>query len=408
MKNSDLNLSVPEKMVALGESRSVIRDLFEYANTRKAEIGADKVFDFSLGNPSVPSPAKVNETLIRLISDTDSTLLHGYTSSAGCIEARRAIAAYENRRAASYCMTVSAENVYITCGAAASLTISLTALICPGDKIALLAPFFPEYKVFAEKAGAEVVVIPPTDESMLPDFDALECASRSGIKALIINSPNNPSGAVYSRAVIERIAEILRAAEKERGETIFLISDEPYRELVYGDAEPPFVPALYENTLICYSYSKSLSLPGERIGYILVSPDIQNGAATKIFAAVCGAGRALGYVCAPSLFQRMVAECAEEKPDICAYDKNRRIIYNELTRLGFVCTPPDGAFYLFIKSPVPDAREFCEAAKRLEIMLVPSDSFGIGGYARLAYCVSEQTIRSSLPAFAALAKLYFN
>ena len=191
MKNSDLNLSVPEKMVALGESRSVIRDLFEYANTRKAEIGADKVFDFSLGNPSVPSPAKVNETLIRLISDTDSTLLHGYTSSAGCIEARRAIAAYENRRAASYGMTVSAENVYITCGAAASLTISLTALICPGDKIALLAPFFPEYRVFAEKAGAEVVVIPPTDESMLPDFDALVCAARSGIKALIINSPNN-------------------------------------------------------------------------------------------------------------------------------------------------------------------------------------------------------------------------
>lgn len=408
MKNSDLNLSIPEKMVALGESRSVIRDLFEYANARKAEIGSDKVFDFSLGNPSVPSPAKVNETLIRLISDTDSTILHGYTSSAGCIETRRAIAAHENRRAASYGMTVSAENVYITCGAAASLTISLTALICPGDRVALLAPFFPEYRVFAEKAGAEVVVIPPTDESMLPDFESLERAAKSGIKALIINSPNNPSGAVYDRSVIERIAGILRTAEKERGETIFLISDEPYRELVYGDAEPPFVPALYENTLICYSYSKSLSLPGERIGYILVSPNIQNGSAAKVFAAVCGAGRALGYVCAPSLFQRMITECAEENPDICAYDKNRRIIYNELTRLGFVCTPPDGAFYLFIKSPVPDAREFCEAAKRLEIMLVPSDSFGICGYARLAYCVSELTIKSSLPAFAALAKLYFN
>ncbi len=401
-------LDLPQNTVALGESRSVIRDIFEYGNKRRAQIGADKVFDFSLGNPSVPAPKKINSTLSRLIAESDSTVLHGYISSAGLTDARKAIAIEETHRAKmnGSDLCVSYEDVYITCGAAASLAISLSALICPGDRVALLAPFFPEYRVFAEKAGAEVVVIPPSSKEMMPDFDAVERVASAGIKVLIINSPNNPSGAVYDRPVLERLAKILREAQKKTGKMIFLISDEPYRELLYIDTPAPFVPAIYENTLICYSYSKSLSLPGERIGYIVVPSCIQNAEAKKVFASISGAGRALGYVCAPSLFQRMIVECSKEKPDIGAYVRNRNLIYHSLTDMGFDCTPPSGAFYLFIKSPIPDACAFCEAAKAYELLLVPSDSFGIGGYVRLAYCVSEPTLKNALPAFRSLAKQY--
>ncbi len=395
-------LQIADKMIALGESRSVIRDIFEYANRRKAEIGADRVFDFSIGNPSTPPPPKVEKTLIDLLQHTDSMQLHGYTSSAGDMATRRAIAEKESCRAG---YALSADSVYMTCGAAASLSISLRALLRPGDKVLLLAPFFPEYRVFVENAGGEVVIVPPKDESMQPDMEAFEEALTENIKAVIINSPNNPSGAVYSEATLAEMGRLLSIAEEKQQSSIYLISDEPYRELVYDGVKVPFVPSFYRNTIICYSYSKSLSLPGERIGYILVPPTAEN--CQKIFAAVCGAGRSLGYVCAPSLFQRLVKECVNEVPDVATYDENRRLLYHALSEMGFTCVKPDGAFYLFVKAPAGiSSQKFYEEAKKFELLLVPSDSFGIEGYVRIAYCIAKSTIEGALPAFRKLAAHY--
>ena len=393
---------VSEKMLALGESRSVIRDISEFGDARRQEIGAENVFDFSIGNPSVPAPGRVGETLRRLLDSVDSITLHSYTPAPGLMKARMAAARQESLRAG---FDIPAGSIYLTCGAAASLAISLRALVCPGDKIALLAPYFPEYKVFVENAGAEAVVVPPADLSMQPDLAEFKKAVESGIKAVIVNSPNNPSGAVLSAETLEAMADILRAESVKKGESIYVIADEPYRELVYDGAEVPFVPSIYPDTIVCYSYSKSLSLPGERLGYIMVPPCVSDSG--KVFAAVCGAGRSLGYLCAPSLFQYMLAECADERPDIAAYAKNRALLYGALTETGFECVKPDGAFYLFVKAPAGvSGAEFCEAAKRFELLLVPSDSFGVEGYARVAYCVSEDTIRRSLPAFKKLAELY--
>ena len=393
---------VSEKMLALGESRSVIRDISEFGDARRQEIGAENVFDFSIGNPSVPAPGRVGETLRRLLDSVDSITLHSYTPAPGLMKARMAAARQESLRAG---FDIPAGSIYLTCGAAASLAISLRALVCPGDKIALLAPYFPEYKVFVENAGAEAVVVPPADLSMQPDLAEFKKAVESGIKAVIVNSPNNPSGAVLSAETLEAMADILRAESVKKGESIYVIADEPYRELVYDGAEVPFVPSIYPDTIVCYSYSKSLSLPGERLGYIMVPPCVSDSG--KVFAAVCGAGRSLGYLCAPSLFQYMLAECADERPDIAAYAKNRALLYGALTEMGFECVKPDGAFYLFVKAPAGvSGAEFCEAAKRFELLLVPSDSFGVEGYARVAYCVSEDTIRRSLPAFKKLAELY--
>ena len=393
---------VSEKMLALGESRSVIRDISEFGDARRQEIGAENVFDFSIGNPSVPAPERVGETLRRLLDSVDSITLHSYTPAPGLMKARMAAARQESLRAG---FDIPAGSIYLTCGAAASLAISLRALVCPGDKIALLAPYFPEYKVFVENAGAEAVVVPPADLSMQPDLAVFKKVVASGIKAVIVNSPNNPSGAVLSAETLEAMADILRAETDKKGESIYMIADEPYRELVYDGAEVPFVPSIYPDTVVCYSYSKSLSLPGERLGYIMVPPCVSDSG--KVFAAVCGAGRSLGYLCAPSLFQYMLAECADERPDIAAYAKNRALLYGALTETGFECVKPDGAFYLFVKAPAGvSGAEFCEAAKRFELLLVPSDSFGVEGYARVAYCVSEDTIRRSLPAFKKLAELY--
>ena len=393
---------VSEKMLALGESRSVIRDISEFGDARRQEIGAENVFDFSIGNPSVPAPGRVGETLRRLLDSVDSITLHSYTPAPGLMKARMAAARQESLRAG---FDIPAGSIYLTCGAAASLAISLRALVCPGDKIALLAPYFPEYKVFVENAGAEAVVVPPADLSMQPDLAEFKKAVESGIKAVIVNSPNNPSGAVLSAETLEAMADILRAESVKKGESIYVIADEPYRELVYDGAEVPFVPSIYPDTIVCYSYSKSLSLPGERLGYIMVPPCVNDS--RKIFAAVCGAGRSLGYLCAPSLFQYMLAECADERPDIAAYAKNRALLYGALTEMGFECVKPDGAFYLFVKAPNGvSGTEFYEAGKRFELLLVPSDSFGVEGYARVAYCVSEDTIRRSLPAFKKLAELY--
>lgn len=393
---------VSEKMLALGESRSVIRDISEFADARRQEIGAENVFDFSIGNPSVPAPGRVNETLRSLLDSVDSITLHSYTSAPGLMKARMAAARQESLRAG---FDIPAGSIYLTCGAAASLAISLRALVCPGDKIALLAPYFPEYKVFVENAGAEAVVVPPADLSMQPDLAVFKKVVASGIKAVIVNSPNNPSGAVLSAETLEAMADILRAETDKKGESIYMIADEPYRELVYDGAEVPFVPSIYPDTIVCYSYSKSLSLPGERLGYIMVPPCVSDSG--KVFAAVCGAGRSLGYLCAPSLFQYMLAECADERPDIAAYAGNRALLYGALTEMGFECVKPDGAFYLFVKAPNGvSGTEFYEAGKRFELLLVPSDSFGVEGYVRVAYCVSEDTIRRSLPAFKKLAELY--
>ena len=392
---------ISKRMEALGKQPSKIRALFEYGRMRKSEIGEENVFDFSLGNPSIPAPQKVNETLIELIKNTDSVLLHGYTSAQGDMKVRSTIAQnIKNRFGAK----ADANHIYMTVGAAASLTISLKALCNPGDEVIILAPFFPEYCVFIENADAKYTIVKSRESDFGIDFDDLEKAINKNTKAIIINSPNNPSGAVIGEDDIKKLASLLERKSKELGNEIYIISDEPYRELVYGDVFVPYIPNYYNNTLVCYSYSKSLSLPGERIGYIFVSPKAT--AHTDIYAAVCGAGRSLGYVCAPSLLQYAVAQCDGTPPDLEGYAKNRELLYNSLTDMGYSAVRPDGAFYLFVKALEPDADAFCEKAKKHELLLVPSDSFGMGGYVRIAYCVSYEQIKNSLPAFKALFDEY--
>lgn len=390
-----------EKMRELGAKRSVIRELFEYGKKRKAEIGAENVYDFSLGNPSVPAPEKVRETLIRLIRDTDPVSLHGYTSAQGDAKVRKAIADYLNR---TYDAGADADFLYMTVGAAASLTISLTALLNPGEEVVLLAPFFPEYRVFTERTGAKVTVVPADPDTFQPDFDALEKAFNAKTRAIIVNSPNNPTGVVLTEATVKRIAAILEAKQKEFGAPIYLISDEPYRELVYGGVKVPYLTKYYANTLVCYSFSKSLSLPGERIGYVLVSP--RTADAERVYQAVCGAGRALGFVCASSLFQYMVPECLGLTSDLSFYDTNRKLLYDALCKDGFRVIQPDGAFYLFVRTPEPDANAFSARARDMELLLVPGDDFGCPGHVRISYCVSTEQIRRSLPAFRRLAESY--
>ncbi len=389
-----------EKMLQLGENRSVIREIFEYGNKRRAEIGAENVFDFSLGNPSIPAPREVNEAMIKLLSDTDPVKLHGYTSAQGAPDVRKTVADSITRR---FGIKADPNLIYMTCGAAASLTISLNAICNEGDEVIALAPFFPEYRVFAEKAGAKLVVAKCSESDFQIDFQALENAITPNTKAIIVNSPNNPTGVVLSKDTIEKLASLLNRKQQGYGKQIFIICDEPYRELAYG-VEVPYIPNFYNNTIVCYSYSKSLSLPGERIGYIFVSPNIDN--CNKVYAAVCGAGRALGFVCAPSLLQFTVKDCVELTGDVSAYKKNRDLLYNNLTEYGYTAAKPDGAFYLFIKSPEADASAFCERAKKYELLLVPSDSFGYEGYVRISYCVSTEQIEKSLPYFKKLIEEY--
>lgn len=390
-----------KKMLGLGTASSAIRQLFEYGKARKAEIGEDKVFDFSIGNPSVPAPKSVDDTIKNLIETTDSVLLHGYTSAPGDMEVRAKIAAY---LADNSGVEATAANIYMTCGAAASLTITLNAIANDGDEVILLAPFFPEYRVFAEKAGLKCVVVNCREPDFQIDIAALEKAININTKAIIINSPNNPTGVVFNEETIIALAELLNKKQQEFGKEIFLISDEPYRELVYGDVTVPYPQKYYNNTIVCYSFSKSLSLPGERIGYVYVSPRCKES--SLVFAAVCGAGRALGFVCAPSMLQRVVAENLGKTADVSIYNRNREILYNALTEYGYTAVKPDGAFYLFVKAPESDAAEFAEKAKKHELLLVPSDSFGMGGYVRISYCVSTKQIENSLPAFKALIEEY--
>ena len=390
-------------MYGLGSRRSIIREIFEYSKIRSAEIGKENVFDFSLGNPSVPAPAEVNETIASLLAEESSITLHGYTSAQGDAGVRAAIAENINER---FGQSISKDLIYMTCGAAASLSICLRALVEDGldDEVVVLAPFFTEYRVFVENAGARLVISDPDEKTLGIDICDLEKKITKNTKALILNSPNNPSGVVYPEESIKALAELLKSKSSEYGRTIYLIADEPYRELVYSGVDVPYLMNYYDDTLVCYSFSKSLSLPGERIGYIAVCPKMQD--AKEIYLAVCGAGRSLGYVCAPSLFQQVVARTLNAKVNIEAYKKNRDLLYDSLTEYGFDCVKPDGAFYLFVRSPEADAYAFFERAKAHEILVVPCDDFGIKGYVRIAYCTAYETVKGALPAFRRLAEEY--
>ncbi len=394
-----------KKMMNLGKSRSVIREIFEYAKRRKAEIGSDKVFDFSIGNPSVPSPYSVKETLQELIENTDPVILHGYTSAQGDAAVRKCISDHIEKSYNSCSALISSPDlIYVTSGAAAALTCTLTAILNEGDEVIALAPFFPEYRVFTERTGAKLVPVMCDEETMRPRIDRLREAINGSTAALIINSPNNPTGVVYPEEDIAAISALLKEKSKEIGRPIYIIADEPYRELVYGDVKVPYIPLYYENTVVCYSLSKSLSLPGERIGYVSVSP--RAAEANELYMAVCGAGRALGFVCASSLFQFLMQRLIGQTSDISVYESNRDLLCSALSEYGYQTAKPDGAFYLFVKSLEPDAKAFCERAKKYELLLVPSDDFGCGGYVRIAYCTSRDQIKNSLPAFRALAESY--
>ena len=391
---------INQKMRALGAKRSVIRELFEYGKKRKSVIGEENVYDFSLGNPSVPSPDVVNESLTRLLTDEDPVRLHGYTSAQGDAGVREAIAQYINE---SYGESVTADCLYMSVGAAAALTSSLTALVSPDEEVIVPSPYFPEYKVFIERCGGIIREV-RCDAKLQLDTAAIEAAISEKTAAIIINSPNNPTGAVYSEENIKALSEVLKRCEEKYSHPIYLISDEPYRELVYDGLTVPYLTKYYDDTIVCYSFSKSLSIPGERIGYILVCPRCKDF--TAVYQAVCGAGRALGFVCAPSMLQKLLPYCLGKTSDISVYDRNRRLLLDRLSDYGFEMIRPDGAFYLFIKSPSGDSVEFCERAKKYEILIVPSDDFGIPGYARLAYCVTTEQIEKALPAFEALANSY--
>lgn len=390
---------INETMYARGAESSVIREIFSYGLERKAQIGADKVFDYSLGNPSVPAPAAVRASIERSLA-LPSDELHGYTPAPGLPEARRAVAESLNRRfGTSYGMG----DVFMTVGAAASVSMCVHALANPGEEVIVIAPYFPEYAVWIEKAGAACVEVLADQTTFQIDPAAVAAAITPRTAAVIIDSPNNPTGAVYTRETLESLAAVLEKANAGREQPIFLISDEPYREIVYG-AEVPWVPSIYEDTVVCYSYSKSLSLPGERVGWVLVPNTCP--LAARVMPAVAGAARTLGFVCAPSLFQRVVADCVDEPSDVEAYARNRELLTSALSEYGYTYVEPDGAFYLWVKALEPDAGAFCERARAHELLAVPSDSFGVPGWFRLGYCIDREVIERSLPAWKLLAEEY--
>lgn len=390
-----------EKMVALGTQRSVIRELFEFGKMRAAEIGAENVFDFSIGNPSVPAPAKVNETAARILSEMDPVLLHGYTSAQGDAGVRAMLADSVNRRFhTSYC----ADHFYMSVGAAAALCCCFHGLCNAGDEVIIFAPYFPEYTVFSKGAGANPVIVPADTEAFQIDFTAFEQALSPATKAVVVNSPNNPSGVVYAEETVQRLAAVLDAKSKEYGHPIYLIADEPYREIVFSGTTVPFLPDYYKNTLVCYSWSKSLSLPGERMGYVLVPPAVEDS--DKVYAAIAGAGRCLGYVNAPSLFQRVCAACANETSDISVYETNKNLLLKSLREMGYHTVEPGGTFYMFPRSLEADDTAFAERAKAYNLLIVPGCGFGCPGHVRISYCVPTQRIERALPAFEALAKEY--
>lgn len=392
-------MTINEKSYAYGAQKSSIREIAAYGSARKAEIGAENVFDFSLGNPSIPAPESVRVSIARAL-ELPPTQLHGYTPAPGLPAAREAVAASLNRR---FGTSYAAGDVYLTCGAAASLSISFHATVNAGDEVIVIAPYFPEYRVWIETAGATCVEVMADPETFQIDVAAVAAAITAKTKAIVINSPNNPVGSVYAEQNLADLASALRDAEKRLGTKIYLVSDEPYREITYG-ADVPWVPSIYDRTIVCYSYSKSLSLPGERIGWVLV-PNT-NPEHDELVLSVAGAGRKLGFVCAPALFQHVVIDCVDEPTDVEAYAENRRALTEGLSELGYEYIEPQGAFYLWVKALESDANAFFERAKALELLPVPSDSFGCPGWVRVGYCVSHETIVNSMPAWKKLAESY--
>ena len=392
---------ISEKMKPYVKNNSAIRMMFEEGNRLRAKYGADKVFDFSLGNPSVPAPDSVREAIIELVNTTDPTVLHGYMSNAGFEDVRQTIAESLNRR---FDTKFSAKNLIMTVGAASGLNVAFKTILNPGEEVIVFAPYFLEYGAYVRNYDGVLVEISPDTTTFQPNLAEFEQKITPKTRAVIVNTPHNPTGVVYSEETIKKLSAILEAKQKEFGSVIYLISDEPYRELAYDGVEVPYLTKYYNNTVVGYSYSKSLSLPGERIGYLVI-PDEADGSEELISAATI-ANRTLGCVNAPSLIQKVVAKCVDAKTDLAAYDKNRQALYNGLKECGFECIKPQGAFYLFVKSPVADEKEFCNAGKKYNILMVPGSSFACPGYVRLAYCVSHETIVNSLPKFKELAKEY--
>ncbi len=394
---------VNQEYYTLGTAPSVIRQLFAYGLEQAKVVGPDKVYDYSLGNPSIPAPKKVNESIKKIVDETDSIKLHGYSMAPGFEEARAAVA---KDLAARFGLDVKASELFFTCGAAPALISIIKALIVDADtEIMAIAPFFPEYRPFVNANGGKLVVVPADTKAFQIHLDEVEKRITKHTQAIIVNSPNNPSGVVYTEETLKGLAALLERKSAEYGHPIYIIADEPYRELVYGGVKVPFIPCLYKNTIVCYSYSKSLSLPGERIGYVYV-PGFADDS-HDVYAAIAGAARIMGHVCPPTLMQKVIEYCAEERPDLVAYDENRNLLYNSLTEMGYECAKPDGAFYLFVKAPNGDANAFSEKAKLdHNLLVVPADGFGCPGFFRLSYCVSNDMIRRSLPAFKAMIESY--
>ena len=390
---------INEKMYALGANRSCIRELFEYGSQRAAVVGRENVFDYSLGNPSIPAPAGVNEAIHAVLNEMDSLAVHGYTSAPGDLGLRQAVAADLNER---YDAGVRPQDLFVGCGAAPELVSVIRALAVENAEFIAVAPFFPEYRPFVESSGGKLVVVPADIPAFQIDMTALEHAITANTQAIILNSPNNPAGTVYTAETLQKLARLLDRKSAEVGHTIYIISDEPYRELVYGGITAPWIPGIYDNTVVCYSWSKSLSLPGERIGYVYVPKQCADHDA--LYAAVAGAARSIGHVCAPSLLQKVIARCVSLRPDLEAYDENRRLLSESLASYGYEMAKPDGAFYLFVKAPGGSSVAFSEKAKQHDLLLVPGDDFGCPEYFRICYCVSRDLIERSMPIFEKLIK----
>lgn len=394
---------ISEKMEKMVSNSSAIRQMFEEGNRMAKLYGKENVYDFSLGNPNLPAPKRVKEAIVEILNEEDTLTLHGYTNSnAGYMEVRDAVASSLNKR---FKTSLAGNNIIMTVGAAGGLNVALKVLLNPDDEVIVFAPYFSEYRSYVNNFDGVLVEISPNTENFQPKLDEFERKITKRTKAVIVNTPNNPTGVVYPEETVVRMAEILEKKQKEYGNDIYLLSDEPYRELVYDGAEVPYLTKYYDNTIVVYSYSKSLSLPGERIGYVVVPDEVSESG--KVIAAMNVANRILGFVNAPTLQQKIVQKCLEEQTDISYYNRNRETLYKGLTDCGFSCIKPEGAFYLFMKSPIEDEKEFCRQAKELHILLVPGSSFGCGGYVRIAYCVFYETIVNALPKFKELAKKYF-
>ena len=385
---------VSETMYALGSKRSCIRELFEYGLRQAKVVGRENVYDFSIGNPSIPAPPEVNEAFVSIVQERDSLSVHGYTTAGGSDEARAAVAADLNAR---YDARIKPQNLFLTCGAAPALIAAIRALAVEGAEIMAIAPYFAEYRPFVEANGPKFVAVPADREAFQIRFDELEARITSHTQGIIVNSPCNPSGVVYTRETLERLGEVLSRKSREYGHPIYILADEPYRELSYDGVVPPFIPNIYPNTIVCYSYSKSLSLPGERIGYVCVPDQAEDS--ERVYAAVAGAARVLGHVCAPSLQQLVVARCAAVRPDLKAYDRNRTALYEALTEYGYRCAKPTGAFYMFVQAPGGDAQAFSDRAKEKNLLVVPGGDFGCPDFFRVSTCVDYDMIQRSLPVF---------